>query len=38
MKEAEEKGDPVGGQAVSINLDPKRSLKYWTTKQTAYTS
>jgi hypothetical protein len=22
LKEAEEKGDPVGGSAVSINLDP----------------
>ncbi|KRY62372.1 hypothetical protein T4D_6901 [Trichinella pseudospiralis] len=23
LKEAEEKGDPVGGPAVSINLDPQ---------------
>ena len=37
LKEAEEKGDPVGGPAVSINLD-SQDLKHWTTKQTAYTS
>jgi hypothetical protein len=38
LKEAEEKGDPVGGPAVSINLDPLRSFKHWTTKQTSYKS
>jgi hypothetical protein len=38
LKEAEEKGDPVGGPAVTINLDPPRSLKHWTSKQAAYTS
>jgi hypothetical protein len=38
LKEAEEKGDPVGAPAVSINLELLRFLKHWTTKQTAYTS
>jgi hypothetical protein len=38
LKEAEEKGKPVGGPAVSINLESLRSPKHWTTKQTAYTS
>jgi hypothetical protein len=33
-----ELGKVVGGQAFSINLDPSRSLKHWTTKQAAYTS
>jgi hypothetical protein len=37
-KKTKEKGDPVGGPAVSINLDPPRSLKHWTTKQRVYTS
>ena len=27
LEEAEEKGDPVGGPAVSINLDPQISQK-----------
>jgi hypothetical protein len=38
LKEAEEKGDPVGGPSVLINLGPLRSHKHWTTKQTTYTS
>jgi hypothetical protein len=38
LKEAEEKGDPIGRPAVLINLNPLRSFKHWTTKQTAYTS
>jgi hypothetical protein len=33
VKEAKEKGDPVGEPAVSFKLDPPRSLKYWTTRQ-----
>ena len=38
MEEVEEEGDPVGGQAVSINLESLRFLKHWITKQVAYTS
>jgi hypothetical protein len=38
LEEAEEKGHSIGGPAVSINLDPPRSLKHWTTNQNAYTS
>ena len=38
MEEVEEEGDPVGGQAVSIYLEPLRFLKHWITKQVAYTS
>jgi len=37
LEEAEEEGNPVGGPAVSINLDPE-SLRYWITYQAAYTS
>jgi hypothetical protein len=37
LEEAEEDGNPVG-PAVSINLDPQRSLRHWTTNQAAYTS
>jgi hypothetical protein len=33
LKEAEEKGDPVGGPAVLINLDPPRFFKHWTTNR-----
>jgi hypothetical protein len=35
LEEAEEKNDPVGGPAVSINL---RYLGHWTTNQAAYIS
>jgi hypothetical protein len=38
IEEAEDYGNPVGGPAVSINLDPPRSLRYWTTNQAVYTS
>jgi hypothetical protein len=40
LEEAEGEGNPAGGPAVSVNLDPSapRSLKHWTTKQVAYTS
>jgi hypothetical protein len=38
LEEDEKQGDPVGGQAVSINLDPPMSLINWATNQAAYNS